>query len=293
MPPRTLGASREAADRLATLPAMPEGPEIRRAADQLARAVVGKPLTDVWFAFPTLAARADALVGQRVLAIEPHGKALLTHFEGGLSLYSHNQLYGIWKVAAPGRWPQTTRSLRVALSTAKKSILLYSASDIELWRTDALDTHPFLAKLGPDVLDAGLTIDTVFARLDAPRFRGRSLTALLLDQGFLAGMGNYLRSEVLFAAAVAPQRRPRELDAAERLALAAALLEVPRRSYATRGVARRGSSRLRADLQVDHGEAFRFRVFDRAGEPCEACGGVIHREELGGRRLYWCLRCQG
>lgn len=271
---------------------MPEGPEIRRAADQLARAVVGEPLTDVWFAFPALATHADALVGQRVLAIEPHGKALLTHFEGGWSLYSHNQLYGVWKVAAPGRWPQTTRSLRVALSTAKKSILLYSASDIALWRTDALDAHPFLAKLGPDVLDDQLTVQTVFARLDEARFRSRNLAALLLDQGFLAGMGNYLRSEVLFAASIAPRRRPRELDVAERLALAQALLAVPRRSYTTRGVARRNSSRLRADLQVDHGEAFRFRVFDRAGEPCEACGSVVHREELGGRRLYWCPRCQ-
>lgn len=271
---------------------MPEGPEIRRAADQLARAVVGQPLTDVWFAFPALAQRADELVGQRVLAIEPHGKALLTHFEGGLSLYSHNQLYGVWKVAAPGRWPQTSRSLRVALSTAKKSILLYSASDIELWPTARLAEHPFLARLGPDVLDSRLHTDAVFERLQQPRFRGRSLTALLLDQGFLAGMGNYLRSEVLFEASIAPQRRPRDLDAAQLRALAQALLAVPRRSYATRGVARRGRSRLRADLQVDHGEAFRFRVFDRAGEDCEACGSGIVREELGGRRLYWCPRCQ-
>jgi endonuclease VIII len=271
---------------------MPEGPEIRRAADQLARAVVGQPLTDVWFAFPALAARADELVGQRVLAIEPHGKALLTHFEGGLSLYSHNQLYGVWKVAAAGRWPDTTRSLRVTLSTARKSILLYSASDIELWPTDRLGEHPFLAKLGPDVLDERLSVSTVAQRLCDPRFRGRSLVALLLDQGFLAGMGNYLRSEVLFEASIAPQRRPRDLDDEERMALAHALLEVPRRSYATRGVARRSRSRLRSDLQVDHGERFRFRVFDRAGEDCEACGGLIERSELGGRRRYWCRRCQ-
>src|SRR3546814_3441858 len=50
--------------------------------------------------------------------------------------------------------------------------------------------------------------------------RFRSLGGLLLDQGFLAGMGNYLRSEVLFAANLLPQRRPRDLDAGERAALA-------------------------------------------------------------------------
>jgi endonuclease-8 len=271
---------------------MPEGPEIRRAADQLAKAVVGQRLTEVYFAFPELALRGADLIGKRVLGIEPHGKALLTHFEGGLSLYSHNQLYGVWKVAKPGQRPATSRSLRVALETARKSILLYSASDIELWPTGRLPDHPFLAKLGPDVLDAQLDAATVAQRLRGSRFAGRSLAALLLDQSFLAGMGNYLRSEVLFEAGLAPQRRPRDLDEAELEALAHALLAVPRRSYSTRGVARRGRSLLRADLQVDHGEAFRFRVFDRAGEPCEACGGEIQRAEHTGRRLYWCMHCQ-
>lgn len=271
---------------------MPEGPEIRRAADRLARAVVGKRLEHVWFASPRLAAEAPQLLGCEVLAIEPHGKALLTHFEGGRSLYSHNQLYGVWKVARAGERPQTSRSLRVALETRSKAILLYSASDIELWPTDRLGEHPFLAKLGPDVLDSRLQPAQVAERLLGSRFRGRALSALLLDQAFLAGMGNYLRSEVLFEAALAPSLRPRELSPAQVTALAEALLAIPRRSYATRGVARRTGSRLRADLQVDHGERFRFRVFDRAGEPCEACGGLIERSEIGGRRLYWCPRCQ-
>ncbi|MCG6116586.1 MAG: endonuclease VIII [Aquimonas sp.] len=271
---------------------MPEGPEIRRAADQLARAVVGKVLENVWFAFPELALQAAGLVGRRVLAIEPHGKALLTHFEGGQSLYSHNQLYGVWKVTRAGDRPQTTRSLRVALETRSKGILLYSASDIELWPTQRLSEHPFLAKLGPDVLDARLQPMQVAERLLGSRFRGRALSALLLDQSFLAGMGNYLRSEVLFEAVVAPDLRPRDLSTEQIEALADALLAVPRRSYATRGVARRRGARLRPDLQVDHGERFRFRVFDRAGEPCEACGSLLERSDAGGRRLYWCPRCQ-
>lgn len=271
---------------------MPEGPEIRRAADQLAKAVVGQVLTAAWFSFPHLGPRAAELVDQRVLAIEPHGKALLTHFERGLSLYSHNQLYGVWKVAKPGQRPQTNRSLRVALTTARREILLYSASEIELLPTAALSEHQFLAKLGPDVLDARLSEAEVQQRLRGSRFAGRSLAALLLDQGFLAGMGNYLRSEALFEACINPARRPRDLDDVQIEALAAALLAVPRRSYATRGVGRRRSSGLRAELQVDHGEAFGFRVFDRAGEPCLACGSVIERAEHTGRRLYWCSRCQ-
>jgi endonuclease-8 len=269
---------------------MPEGPEIRRAADALAAAVVGTPLERVEFAFPALKGYEAALVGHCIEAIVPHGKALLTRFDQGLTLYTHNQLYGVWKIVAAGVRPATRRSLRVALQTATTAILLYSASDVAIWPTESVHTHPFLQRIGPDVLDPLVSTDAVDARLDSPRFRGRALSALLLDQAFLAGMGNYLRSEVLFRARIAPQRRPRDLDDAQRRTLAEALLAIPRQSYLTRGIRRaRG---MRADYLTDTPQGFRFRVFDRAGEPCETCASPIVRSEAGGRRLYWCPHCQ-
>jgi endonuclease-8 len=269
---------------------MPEGPEIRRAADALAAAVVGKPLTRAWFWTPALQRHAKGLVGRTIESITPHGKALLTRFDHGWTLYSHNQLYGVWKVAAAGERPDTTRSLRVALETTDRAILLYSASDVAMWRSDEVHRHPFLAKLGPDVLDPALDAATVAARLRDPRFRGRALAALLLDQGFLAGMGNYLRSEVLFQAKLAPGQRPADLGAAQVRALSKALLDIPRRSYATRGIA--PASGMREDYLTDTPDGFRFKVFDREDQPCERCGTSIVREEHGTRRLYLCPRCQ-
>ena len=270
---------------------MPEGPEIRRAADALAGAVLKAPLERVYFAFPELKRHEERLTGRRILAIEPRGKALLTRFDNGWTLYSHNQLYGVWQVGKPGMPPKTTRSLRVELATAKKAIRLYSASDVSLWRDGEIEAHPFLQRIGPDVLDAALTVAAVDARLLDRRFAGRQLSALLLDQAFLAGMGNYLRSEVLFEAGLHPDRRPRELDAEERQALARALLAVPQRSYRTRGIRR--SRGMRAEYTQTGGGAFRFCVFDRAGEPCVACGEMIQRVERATRRLYLCPRCQG
>lgn len=269
---------------------MPEGPEIRRAADRLAEAVLGRPLASAWFAFPALQEHAPALAGRTITAIVPHGKALLTHFDHGWTLYSHNQLYGVWRIAGAGERPDAGRSLRVALETNERAILLYSASDIELWRTEELGTHPFLSKLGPDVLDRSLTARAVGKRLGDPAFAGRQLVGLLLDQGFLAGMGNYLRSEVLFAARIAPARRPRDLSAPERGRLAKALLDIPRASYATRGI--EPADGMRADYLTDTPAGFRFQVFDREGLPCPACKRKVVRHELGGRRLYWCPRCQ-
>lgn len=269
---------------------MPEGPEIRRAADRLAAAVVGAPLRSAWFAFPTLKQHEAGLVGHRIETIVPHGKALLTSFDHGWTLYSHNQLYGVWKIAAAGERPESTRSLRVALETERSAILLYSASDIEMWRSDDVHRHPFLMKLGPDVLDPDLKAATVAKRLQDPRFRGRALGALLLDQGFLAGMGNYLRSEVLFAAGLLPERRPADLTPTQIKSLARELLAIPRRSYATRGI--EPANGMREDYLTDTPEGFRFLVFDREDQPCPQCGGRIARQETGSRRLYLCRRCQ-
>lgn len=269
---------------------MPEGPEIRRSADRLAKAVGGQIIQDAFFAFPELKKHQKMLVGRRITAISCHGKALLTQFDHGLTMYSHNQLYGVWKVSAPGKEIVTGRSLRVALHTAKKSILLFSASDVAMWETEKLGEHPFLSKLGPDILDENLTPETVESLLSSPRFMRRSLISLLLDQSFLAGMGNYLRSEVLFEAHLSPQHKPAELTTSQRSDLANALLDVPRRSYRTRGIA--PASGMREDYLSDTPSGFRFRVFDRAGLPCLECGALIRRDELGGRRLYWCTHCQ-
>lgn len=81
--------------------------------------------------------------------METRGKALLTHFSNDLTLYSHNQLYGVWRVVDTGEEPQTTRVLRVKLQTADKTILLYSASDIEMLTPEQLTTHPFYNALVP------------------------------------------------------------------------------------------------------------------------------------------------
>lgn len=269
---------------------MPEGPEIRRAADRLAAAVAGQTVLRAQFAFAQLQRFERELVGSRFLSITPRGKALLTAFDNGWTLYTHNQLYGVWKVARPGQRPDTTRSLRVALETASAAILLYSASDIELWRSDEIEAHPFLQALGPDVLDPTLDVEAVATRLQSPAFRGRALGSLLLDQGFLAGMGNYLRAEVLFDAGLHPASRPRELDAAQTTLLAQALLAIPRHSYATRGI--EPTKGMRADYLAHEGERFRFHAFKREGQPCERCGTPIVRIASQSRPLFLCPHCQ-
>ena len=77
---------------------MPEGPEIRRAADKIARVLEGRQIVDIHFGLDRLKGRERDFHGAEVREIETRGKALLTHFDNELTIYSHNQLYGRWYV---------------------------------------------------------------------------------------------------------------------------------------------------------------------------------------------------
>ena len=271
---------------------MPEGPEIRRAADRLARAVEGDVALKVAFGLPLLRRFGAKLSGQRVLRIRPRGKALLTSFEGGLTIYSHNQLYGRWMVARAGERPRTNRELRLSIETDTDAILLYSASDIAVLDARGMAAHPFLAKLGPDLLDEATTPAVVEARLADRRFAGRTLAAVLLDQAFVAGIGNYLRSEMLFVAGIRADRRPKDLDDRERTALAEAIVAVGRQAWKRAGVTNDWQRAQQLKAEGLSFETRRFHVFDRDGLPCWTCGELIERSETGGRRLYACPGCQ-
>ena len=271
---------------------MPEGPEIKRAADQVARAIVQQPLISIFFAFEQLKSYEAPLAAEQIVSVQPRGKALLIRFTNNLSIYSHNQLYGRWYTTRSQTYPSTNRQLRLAIHTAKKSALLYSASDIAVLSDDEIAAHPFLQQLGPDVLAAETTIAEVRSRFLDPRFARRGLVGLLLDQHFLCGLGNYLRSEVLFVARVPPGLRPIDCTAEQIERLAKGAIEVSRQSYLTNGITN--------DLEIAAGlkqkgysrREFRHSVFNREGKACFVCGTSIVKAIAAGRRLYFCPYCQ-
>lgn len=271
---------------------MPEGPEIRRAADRVADAIGGRVAEEVFFAFPDLKRFETVLAGRRVEEVTSRGKAMLTRFENGLSVYSHNQLYGRWYVVRGDRLPRTGRQLRFAVCADDRRALLYSASDIEVVDADGERHHPYLARLGPDVLSQAPTVEQLTDRLDQRRFRGRQLGALLLDQGFVAGLGNYLRAEILFEAKVHPRRRAADCSLAERRRIADRTLALARRAYRTRGITL-PPSRV-ADLKASgvSRRGYRFWVYGRHGQPCRVCGRQVTAAVVGGRKCFWCPSCQ-
>lgn len=271
---------------------MPEGPEIRRAADRVQRQLAGGPIDEAWFAFADLRPHAETLIGRRVERVETRGKAMLTHFDDGRVLYSHNQLYGVWKLHAAGVEPETKRSLRVRLEAGDRAASLYSASDVSIWRDATIEEHPFLARLGPDLLSESVTVEDIAERLVSKRFARRGLGGLLLDQGFVAGLGNYLRSEILFFAALHYRLRPQDLDDDECQRLARYILELTWQTYRSAGTTNAPKWVIKAKAQGETQRQQRFAAFEREGLGCHRCATPIERVSVGSRRLYFCPRCQ-
>jgi len=271
---------------------MPEGPEIKRAADALASALGGRTVQRVYFSFSKLQRYSKALSGSRVLDVSSRSKAILTRFDNGLTLYSHNQLYGRWQILPAGDYPDTSRSLRLAIHTRDTMALLYSASDIAVLKTPELDRHPYLAGLGLELLADDTGPGAVMARFNDPRFRRRNLMGLLQDQRFVSGMGNYLVCEALHVSAIHPCRRLVDLTRARRERLAKNCLKLARQSYRTGGIT---NLVTRAEKLRKTGVAFedyRFHVYRREGLPCYKCGTGIEKGSYGGKTGYICPGCQ-
>ncbi len=269
---------------------MPEGPEIRKAADRVEKAVKRHPVSEIFFAFEHLKPYEAELTGRNICEVETRGKAMLIHFDNDLSIYSHNQLYGVWMVRSAYDYPATKRQLRMAIHNDKKSALLYSASDIEVLTPDQIPMHPFLSKLGPDILAA--TPEQAMAQLTAKRHHRRQFTGLFLDQHFLAGVGNYLRSEILFVAQLHPRLRPADCDAADLERLAESAISIPYQSYRYNGITNDLDLANQLKAQGQKRSQYRHWVFNREGKPCRVCETPIIKDFASSRRFYYCPSCQ-
>lgn len=270
---------------------MPEGPEIHREADAIRNAVGQSECRYVYFHHDHLKPFEKKLTGRTVQNVSARGKAILIHFEDDLTMYSHNQLYGKWFIKKAGEYPKTNRELRVELRTDQKSALLYSASDIEVLKPDELDEQKYLKNLGPDILD-DLTPEDVYKRAASEKFNGRSFAALLLDQHFLSGVGNYLRSEILFHAGVNPSARPKELDESELEAFSRSVIQISQRAYITGGITADDETVRKAKKSGEKRKQYRHYVFSRDEKPCRECETEIKKVQKSGRRLYLCESCQ-
>ena len=272
---------------------MPEGDTIFRAAQTLQRALAGRRVTRFDSVYPALMriATDTPVVGRVVDGVRSHGKHLLLSFSGDLILRTHMRMSGSWHLYRPGeRWQRPARDMRVLVGTDAFVAIGFNIPDAELLSAAALERHPVLSALGPDLLSSDFDAAEAIRRMR--EHGGEAIDEVLLNQRVLAGVGNVFKSEVLFAAGVSPLATVDALSDArlERL------VQIARQQLAVnvrdrrRTLAPAPGRRTTGSLHPDKG----LWVYGRAGEPCRRCGTPIVLEKRGAdaRLTYWCPGCQ-
>lgn len=293
---------------------MPEGPEVRRHADLLAHALVGKPLLElsartkaarVW-----LDAHPNALPGQQVRAVTSRGKNLVGTIDGGYYFYSHLMMWGRWHVFHdPPEALERDRRERARLVVPDAVAILFSAPVFEVGQGDPFAQIEHLAALGPDCLPLGGAggFDTAEFHRRLAAHPARTIGAALLDQTLVAGIGNYLRAEILFQCRMNPWRLLSELTPDDWACLCHTIPGMAARAYQTEGVTVPGEwqARMKSDPSLvynpDSEWGTRHAVFRRTNLPCLVCGTPIRqmrqvtRQDDDGdkeRIIYFCPHCQ-
>lgn len=268
---------------------MPEGPETKRMVDTISRDLVDKKIISIKFYHKSL----DALPvsGLNVIKVISKGKAVVIRLNNEYSIITHNQLYGRWTSSRLTTKIRHNRSLRIEFCTEKKAVRLWSATDISLFKTSEENSHPYIKNIGPDVLDELTTTDLIYNRLISNKFKNRQFSGLLLNQSFISGLGNYLRSEILFYSKCMYSDKSSVLKTKQNKLLATNIKDVSMRAYK-----QKGKTIFYNDLMLKKLDKTiknrRFMVFARKGHACYICENIIIKEQASSRRIYYCLKCQ-
>jgi len=143
-----------------------------------------------------------------------------------------------------------------------------------------------VGKLGPEPLAPEFTAETLAERLQKHQ---APIKAILLDQAFIAGIGNMYADEALFAANVHPLRKANSLSSQEVQNLYKAIRDVLWSAIGSKGASVDTYKRPDGGLGTAH---FSFNVAHRKGKQCPTCGATIQRLAIRSRGSYFCPNCQ-
>ena len=269
---------------------MPELPEVEVTRQGVEQAVLGQRVRVLRMGkslrWP-LGVSPQTVEGQRIVGLRRRGKYLLMDLEHGLLLW-HLGMSGSLQIGANlgGRGvhdhvEMVCDTMTVRLHDPRRFGALVFARN----EADPVASK-LLAKLGVEPLTDDFNTGDFYAAL---RGRKVAIKPLLLSGELVVGVGNIYASEALFHAGIHPARAAGRIAKARVDRLVQAIKRV-----LTRAIAAGGSSLK--DFRHADGELGYFqletRVYERAGEPCMACGQTVRRMVQGQRATYYCAQCQ-
>ncbi len=276
---------------------MPELPEVEVCRRGIAPELEGETILGVVIRTPRLrhdipSELADWLPGCRILAVRRRGKYLLIDcvgagVEGSLLLHlgMSGNLRFVPREMPPGKHDHfdlvlEQQILRLA-DPRRFGLVLWQAGP-----PDVIERHPLLAVLGVEPLSDVFTADWLHSNLAR---RSGPIKPVLMDGHMVVGIGNIYASESLFRAGISPLRAANKISARRIELLVPAIRQTLSDAIAA------GGSSIRDYVHSDGGAGcFQVQagVYDRAGQECLRCGGVVRQIRQAGRSTYYCSGCQ-
>ena len=264
---------------------MPELPEVETTVRILRAELVGRRFGAVTMHWPRHSSCPEAvcaeLPGRLVTGVTRRAKYVVIHLEpADRTLLIHLRMSGRLEVWPAGETPDPYAHTVFALDDGRELRFSDTRKFGRIWLL--ADPDEELSKLGPEPLGAEFSPAWLRERLGA---RKRVIKPLLMDQSFVAGIGNIYADESLFRAKIDPRRPANSLSAEEVAALHGAIQAV-----LSEAIEHQGTS---FDwVYPNGGMQERLQVYGRAGEPCLLCGTSIERIVLGQRGTHFCPQCQ-
>lgn len=269
---------------------MPELPEVETTLRAIKPVLLQRTITHVDILRPNMTSRSPKLASQvqgaKVLHIDRHGKYLFVTLNTDNTLVIHLKISGRLGVRKLHDTPLTYERIRLTIDTGDILVFNDPRTLGRMWllETKNRKTDPHLRILGPDALT--VPADVFLSRLQKKTAR---IKTVLLDQSFIAGVGNIYADEACFLAKIDPRRRVNTLTKKERVALYTAVI-----ATLEKGVKNMGTSFSDfADLFGKPGQnQHSLAVYGRGGKPCRRCKTILRSAVLGARTTVWCPKCQ-
>jgi formamidopyrimidine-DNA glycosylase len=279
---------------------MPELPEVETIARELRPLVLGATIETFWTDWPRAIKHPDpdafaaGVIGRTIADVSRRAKWLVLELSGGMVAALQVKMTGQVFVLPRGTPRDAHVHLVFGLEDGRELLVrdVRKFARVALYRRDeagralgADEDADVFDQLGPEPLDPAFTLARFRALVRGRRGR---LKPLLVDQAFLAGVGNIYADESLWRARLHPLRSASSLRPPDERALYVALREV-----LAEAIEHRGSSV--DDYTAPEGDGAmqdRLLVYQRTGQPCARCGRPIKRFVLGIRATHFCSWCQ-
>ncbi len=273
---------------------MPELPEVETVKRTLQQKLAGLKFTDVRILLPKIVRTPDPgefrkiITDKKITRIGRRGKYLQVCLSGAYTLIVHLRMTGRLVYCENDEpLPKYTHAV-FSLDNGARLVFADMRQFGQMWLVPAssLDNLAGYKNLGIEPLDDLFTRDYLKKQI---RRRHARIKPLLLDQTFIAGLGNIYADEVLHQARINPERLATTLTPKEIARLYHAIRDVLQESIKNRGT----SVRDYVDGNGQPGNhQEHLQVYGQEDKPCPRCGEKIARKKVGGRSCFYCPSCQ-